>query len=222
MNRPKHLALSAVVPGIVCVLALAGVACGEDRMPPSYRGTPLGVEGHWHVGDGNIFNPLNVHIYNRQNPDPSESVTPIPPTITEEGPIYTILFPNWIDQEPLKLGRIQLYWASSDPTVVPVLDPLLFPGVGITGFEGTAPLPGVVVDQGPIAGGTYTGYFFDFMIRPNPDYEQIRLAFLSGTGGPTTVQLQEVDIDTVSIPEPASVSLLLCTTGLLGLSRKRR
>lgn len=203
---------------IALVVAVAGVARADDLAPPAYRGMPLGVEGHWHVGDGTTFNPLNVHIYNRVTPDPREMISPIPPTITQDGPIYTIIFPDWVDNQPLKLGRIQLYWVSSDPTLFPVMDPALFPGTGITGFEGTDSNPGVVVDQSPVA-GSIPGYYFDFIIRPNPDHEQISFTFFSGaTGGLSTAQLQEVDIDTVSIPEPVMISWL----GLGGLIAFRR
>ena len=109
--------------GLATVIAMAGMSRADDLLPPPYRGSPLGVEGHWDVGDGQTFHPDKVHVYNRQIPNPNETVWPVPPTIVSDGVNYLVTFPNWVDNEPLKLGRIQLYWVSRDSSMLPVMDP---------------------------------------------------------------------------------------------------
>ncbi|HWB53904.1 MAG TPA: hypothetical protein VG722_06915 [Tepidisphaeraceae bacterium] len=212
-------ALKLVAWGLLMAIPITGVARADDLAPPSYRGMPLGVEGHWDTGDGTTFQASKVHVYNRIVPNPNESVWPAPPTITtSDGATYVVTFPDWVDNEPLKLGRIQLYWITSDPSIFPSMNPSAFPGDGVIGFDGGNTNPGVVFDPVPITGGIY-GAYFDFQIRPNPNFETITFTFFGATGGPVPVQLQEVDIDTVSIPEPASAAIGLAALPLL---RRRR
>ena len=187
------------------VALCATVARADNLNPPSWHGTPLGVEGHW--TQPNPFNQWTVLSYNRPVPDPSEFFNlTVTPSIVQNGNAYTVNFPNWIDLEPLKIGRIQIYWLN--PTSTP-------PGINsITGFEGITPVPGFTTGGGAIGGlplGT-NGYFYDFFIQPNPDWEQILFTLPDGS------TLSQLDINTMSIPEPASLALL-AGAGLVLLRR---
>lgn len=89
-------------------------------------------------------------------------------------------------------------------------------GVDSTGFEGSTPVPGLVTFASTPLVFTQPdgGYqYFDLEYRPNPDYETITVQVADGA------QLVQVMIDSVSVPEPATIGLL--AFGTLAMLRKR-
>jgi len=209
--------LRGVLSAIAITAAWAGVVGADDLDPPPFRGTPLGIEAHWTPSGG-----WNTQVYGQETP--GATVNPLPPSMIQElaeptdnapygdgSPIYTITIPNWIDEEPLKIGRIQLTWlgpSSSEPVLM-----------GITGLDGSGPVTGVVTGHPSIVPHVFTqpdggATYWDFMIQPNPDMEQFAFNLPAGS------DLVQIDVDTASIPEPAAFSLM-ATLGTM-LIRPRR
>ena len=114
----------------------------------------------------------------------------------------TIDLPNFIDPLPLKLMRIQMRFGS----------PVSGDSLSIS-VSASDPLP---TDDLIVGGslGDSSWHYIDVEIRPNPDSEQI---IIYGGSGPS---LYEVEIDTVSLPEPATLGLVLM--GGLAILRRRR
>lgn len=215
--------------GVRCVLLMAlflpvawvGVVVADDLDEPDFRGTPYGIEAHWTPSSD-----WNVQVYGRPggNP-PGVEVNPTEPSLDERpaqeidlapygvgSTIYTITIPNWIDDEPLKIGRIQLSWLgaiTSEPSLLGIL--------GTDGTFGTS--PGVVTFHPPTAPHIFTqpdggATYWDFTIEPNPDLEEFHFNL------PATSQLVQIDVDTASIPEPATLCLLIAAAACLLLRRR--
>ncbi len=124
----------------------------------------------------------------------------------------SIPYPNWLDQEPIKYLHFQTLWSS---------------------LAGLAGAPNFTIDSidsanGPIlslippvqtfdylqANGQYN-HVEDWQIIPNPNWENIVLHVPQGTS------IDEVVIDTISIPEPAAGLLFLAALPLF-IRRRRR
>jgi len=132
---------------------------------------------------------------------------------TGDGGVIIIEFDNIVDDEPLKKLRIRI-------TGVNPLDaenPIPNDGVTVEAADQDAPVvtaerisSGFVQDE---EGGFSWGQ--DWELRPNPDFEVINLPIEPG------VIIEQIVADAISIPEPATVAMLL-PAGLLMLHRKRR
>ncbi|MEX2169188.1 MAG: PEP-CTERM sorting domain-containing protein [Pirellulales bacterium] len=120
----------------------------------------------------------------------------------------TLWIPNWIDNELLKLLRIQFTYDGLPPEI---LGPIL-------GGFGTDPLntvPGTPV--GPPVFVDNRHYYQDWRIVPNPHWDRIGLLVPVGT------RLDEIVVDTISftIPEPSSALLMaLALVGILAWHRR--
>jgi hypothetical protein len=124
--------------------------------------------------------------------------------------------PNWIDQEPIKFLRLQVTWLGN---------PTGEPGSSVSAHfvtSGTSPneavetaLPRVGMTL-PSSGANY--FYEDWIIQPNPFWEQLVLTVPPGT------EIDQVVIDSISIPEPGSFAL--ATFGGLGalawIARRKR
>jgi len=127
--------------------------------------------------------------------------------------------PNWVDEMPLKLMRVQTHF------ITPSIETLVA-GVGnLQAFEGPDPVLDISelsttlfpIDVLPDTGsGTpVVGVLVqDFAMMPNPDWEYLEIYVPEGTA------VGQVVIDTVSIPEPATL-LLLAVGSLTTLLRRR-
>ena len=114
--------------------------------------------------------------------------------------------PNWIDVEPLKLIHVQIAFDSPGGTGHPMVS-------GVWGFDPTVGNVNGTQDQGVSTGPNFR--YEDWRIVPNPDWEWVILDV------PPYAVIDQVVIDTISIPEPGTLSLLsLC--GLALLRRWRR
>jgi hypothetical protein len=62
-----------------------------------------------------------------------------------------------------------------------------------------------------------TFHYFDFVIYPNPDWENI---FIANQADPAFNPPSFIEIDTISIPEPATLGLLGLISGGIYFSRR--
>lgn len=121
---------------------------------------------------------------------------------------YNFRIPNFIDELPLKLLRLHLTWIG---TTQP---PLSVSGIG---YDGGVPYPhtGLSASNPLVFTQPDGGYqYFDLKFEPNPDFESLFVHL-----APDALLVQAV-VDSISIPEPASLALL--GAGVLTLLARRR
>ncbi|GAB4519507.1 MAG: hypothetical protein Tsb0013_23340 [Phycisphaerales bacterium] len=213
---------TAIVIAAAGTLALPAFA--DDFAPPDYRGAPRSVMVEWEF----LTKPASVDIF----PDTFNAVggggsmlfmgfqtkaeldstgswmwTPgdgdggLTPSIPGQGATIAFKIQNWIDIEPEKLLRIQI---TSQGDLRPIV-------LGTTGFIGDKQV------EGEFVGGKLVDdmrFFEDWIIVPNPWWELVEVAVPFGT------TLDQVVIDTVSIPSPGAFALL-GVAGVVGLRRRR-
>jgi hypothetical protein len=173
------------------MLLIAGTA-GAGIFDPGYRGDDNSVHAvfHWTgIPGGEWF----MEIF-----ETGESIYPLdsmPPWAFDDGMSTFIDLPNFIDELPTKLMRIQLYFDG----------PVLAEDIFIEAFT----LDPVLVFAYPVGGseGVSHEHFLDFEIHPNPAFEHITI-FGNPLGNVMPGNLLMIEIDTVSVPEPATMCLL--------------
>ncbi|MEX2317924.1 MAG: hypothetical protein WD669_12275 [Pirellulales bacterium] len=239
-----NAALTSTFLFAVCLFTMPALA--DDLHPPAYRGLTRSTSAEWDFlsapPDNNIqpdgtsvplvigdAAPLLDAAFNN-DPHPSGSRFGggsvnwsamsnggylAGPNTSDQGLVFNV--PNWIDQEPLKLLRVQITYQGPAPTT---------DVIGSLGVPGTT--AGVVAQQVahvPDTAGLPTGlppgtnYFYDdWTIRPNPDWEQVVVYMSEGTF------VDQVVIDTISfVPEPSSFALAwLGLFGFVALGRRVR
>ncbi|WP_186804715.1 PEP-CTERM sorting domain-containing protein [Limihaloglobus sulfuriphilus] len=188
----------SIVSAVLLIVFLTNAAMADDLNAPDYRGDPLSVNVHY-TGEASSGFVSLVNFSSVDDTDPSTFLYDIFPSeiISGENGRYIFEVPNFVDEMPIKYLRIQLTWQN-------VTTPPL--GVNSEGVEGTSPVPGVVTfASNPLVFTQPDGgyQYFDLEYRPNPDYETISVQLAQDA-----VLVQAV-IDSVSVPEPASLGLLL-------------
>jgi hypothetical protein len=185
---------------IVAVLAFASSSLlADDLTPPPWRGSPLSVWAEWQLIPGSTA--LQVLPWTAiDDADPATTLSPIPitalvqPTTANE---YDFRVPNWIDNEPIKFMRLQLTWEGTAQLPMSVLS---------QAYDGANIISGsVAFVSTPVLAPNGVGYYqyYDIEFKPNPDFEDIRVAL------PPDGHLTQVVIDTVStVPEPATMAIL--------------
>lgn len=215
---------------LLVMISLVTPAMADDLFPPDYRGLPLSYQAEWDqftngtfgtgiytdyensVDDTDPATNLHTGFSTHLDFDPTPGWTLIPaqgggfynPTANAT---FVANVVNWIDWEPLKELRVQVTYTDGGfgaPAITAVL-----------GYD--VPTGGPYVGSW-VGGGTGFGpqgqyYFEDWIIVPNPDWEQIQFSLPMGT------IVEQLVIDSVS-PEPASIGLL--ALGGLALLRRRR
>jgi hypothetical protein len=193
---------------LATALLLGNTAATQaDPYVPDYRGDPnsvhvsFGWQGDWQMA---TFETVET-IY---------PLDPLPPAAWYEGP-YTVVIelPNFVDPLPVKHMRIQMYFHE------------LVLGEAIELWDVLA-MDGPLTADWSIVGGSGPGlashHYIDVDIFPNPDTEVITIGF-NPEIGPSYVPdyLHTIEIDTVSVPEPMTMSLM-ALGGLAILRRRRR
>ena len=186
---------------ILCITLLtAGVASANSiggPFDPAYR---YGENSVFAVFENGFpgFEPTEWHVALFE---PGPSIYPLSqqqPEVFGDENIIDILLPNFIDELPMKMMRIQMLFDA------PVNAEDIF--VIVDGFDSVA---GTV--PGNLVGGSFGSHdvwhYMDFEIFPNPDEERIFIEHFFPE------RLMTVIVDTVSIPEPASLGLLGLVTG---------
>ncbi|MFG0244264.1 MAG: MYXO-CTERM sorting domain-containing protein [Phycisphaerales bacterium JB054] len=213
----RQITIAAMIAaGLATTPALA-----DDFAPPGYRGDPLSVQAEWEFsrpfdsvdifpeffnavgGQGTLFDGFTTKAELSSTSewlwvdgDGDGGITPTNP----DGALLSFKVQNWIDLEIEKLLRIQVTHQGAPPNIV-----------GMTGFVGNDPFDGVFV------GGAFVDdehFYEDWSIAPNPWWEFIEVIVPFGT------VLDEVVIDTVSLPTPGTASLA-ALAGLVALRRRR-
>lgn len=201
--------------GVVLVLSVmlglsATPSHGDDLNPPPYRGQPLSVYTHWSADASGLLS-LDQFSWVDDN-DPSTYLSSIPPSVFMDpaNGTYDFRIPNFVDDLPIKYLRIQLTWTGTTQPPLSLVS---------TGFDGTNLVPGVVTSASTPLVFTQPdgGYqYFDLEYRPNPDYELIHIQL------PADAFLVQVVTDSIStVPEPATLGLLMCGCAIAVLRRRR-
>ena len=215
---------------LLVVLVFAGSALADDFAPPAFRGDPLSYQAEWDmflngtfatgiytdfensVDDTDPATTLHNVFFTHLDFDATPGWALVPP---QGGGFHNPTAPatfvanvvNWIDLLPEKLLRIQITFTDALGNGAPA----------ITGIDGAGPVSGgdphvsgllnsVPVDPNHL--------YEDWFILPNPDWEQIQFDLPMGT------VVEQLVIDTVSIPEPITMALM--SLGGLALLRRRK
>lgn len=218
MTHQSTIALASAA----LLAASTATAYADDFAPPPYRGGPLSVQAEWDFstpftsvdifpeffnavgGSGTLFDGFMTKAELSSTSDwrwvPGDGDGGITPT-DPGGGVLAFKVQNWIDLEIEKLLRIQVTHQGAPPNII-----------GMTGFFGTQESDGVFLD------GEFVDdqrFYEDWSIRPNPWWEIIEVSVPFGT------VLDQVVIDTISIPAPGVAPLFALAVAVPSLRRRR-
>lgn len=201
MRSSTAVLLSATIVAMGTNLASAG------PFDPAYRGDANSIHAifDW-VASATDWEVSVFETGPSQFPlDPTE------PAASDDGTDTSIILPNFIDPLPLKQMRIQMFFDG------PVSGDLI--GLEVFAFDPEDAIVNFVGGSGPVDSNVH---FIDIEIVPNPDWEQI-IIFGNTGGNVIPGNLLTIEIDTVSIPEPSTLTLAVLTLfGLVGYGRRLR
>jgi len=204
---PKFLG-AALGLALVAGWLAASPAAADDLFPPPWRGQPNTTFGLWEFYTPNPsplpdeghypFGPPSMAIYPgvgqvwQSEWNGRTGVWPL------SGEIW-LGIPNSPIQRPWKDIHIQLTWGPQAPGNTPIV-------------MSTQPIsvPGTLVQTTPLGSGWFHSVY-TIRLEPNPSWEQILI-----TGG---IDVDELVVDTICIPEPATLGLL--GLGLVAIWRRR-
>ncbi len=211
---------------LLFTIGACNVAMADDFYPATYRGGPLSVESHWDftqppvdyylippdtfnavggAGGETLYDGFPTHLSTSTIDwqwivDPTNQLDGgITPT-SGNGDMIALELQNWIDHMPYKNIRLQItsWWLDGrieQPNLLPFTvyaDPINNWALLDYGY--------VPKGQGLDPAKDYS--WFDIIISPNPDWETI------GFSVPNGMVIDEIDIDTISIPEPMTIGLV--------------
>ncbi len=226
MKRIGMFLIAAMALGVIPAMA-------DNFAPPDYVGDPLSYHAEWEFANGPLptgeiypdsesnGGPKNGEfLYDRFDThiDPDGSDWSWDPADGDGGMVNTnrnasfaINTINWVDEEPDKSLRIQVTYIGQAPTVTGAngyqFDPYHGGPTNTTDFGFFQADATVDVDQSHL--------YNDIAMQPNPDWEQIVVNVPQGT------VIDEVVVDSISIPEPSVLVLVLAVGGGLAFVRRR-
>lgn len=213
---------------LLTLVVITPAAFADDWNPPSYRGPSyrgeeLSVHATWNDLNWKSGEISQQPIF--RFPDSMESVEgsngrfneDVPPAFVHLfGQSMSLGLSNFIDQEPLKKARIQLAGSWDKQPWWPTDENWGISGDPVEDWQ----VSGFAVN---FSGNADSGLFqasTDFEIWPNPDWEVFSLSDI-----PAGVSIDQIVVDTISIPEPSTLTLAGLGTLLMGvyvLRRRRR
>lgn len=218
--------------GLLCV-GVIFVVCASvfamptyiDGAPPLWRGAVGSTVQGWEFGT-NDKTPDADLLYNPYG-TPELEVSPTRPGyqalwggyegVWHLSGVVNVVIPNNLDLNEYKIVQVQIVWASEDGTSVPCVDVFAW----LDGVDGA--LEAAVIDYAPIvtqlgptgvagAGEYWYHSVYTFRVEPNPVIELVTIG--------SAVWIDGVVIDTICIPEPATVCLM--GVAALAFLRKQR
>ena len=213
---------------VICLVFLAGAVSAvraDDIYPPSWRGDEGSTYQQWEFLTGDTT-PSPDYL---QNPYGQPALTVYPthpywvtwggrPGVWQLSGAIEVEIPNNPVENDYKLLQIQMTWAASFP--VPI-EPFVFieaedingqPLSSIDLLSETDVILGPTNELGAGEFWHHTTYLY--LILPNPIIETV---YISGS-----ILVDELVIDTICIPEPATLGLLGLGGVSLIISRRRR
>jgi len=217
----RRTTLSLVLLSATC-LALAPTAASADDFapPPWFRGLPSAITAEWEfmapANPAGPDGPLTNVFAKGTGGSPTDAVITGAAGLGwgigdgdggwffPDGGDILFTVDNYVDVEPVKHIWMQV---THTPGLLLGLDPLA--GINFASTGSTASPPSMI----PF-GPTHTVFVWDMF--PNPPWETFRL-LVSGTG-----EIDQVVVDTISIPEPST--FVMCGIGIVavGLVARRR
>jgi hypothetical protein len=205
---------------------IASWALADDFAPPAWRGGVLSTTQGWEfltsqdplqpddpnvplvIGDGGGV-PLAQTGAMQWVPHDGDGGL-----VSAAGGLVGLYIPNWIDFKPYKRMWVQITYVGTAAT-----PPILFQFVAQDNVVNTVTVvpdaPTIYPLDPPHVDSGRFGLTQGFTLYPNPDWERFEVIV------PVGVVLDQIVVDTISVPEPASWVLAICGGSALAVARRR-
>ena len=207
---------TVITTGLLLAFLLASPALADDLNPAQWRGQPGTTFQQWE-----FLTPNNVPAPDLvDNPNGEVSAQVWPGTGQSWWDIWggrdgvwplsgamELYIPNVPVPNEYKEIWLQLTWAKQAFASQPIISTTPVGTVDLIGEVDIGP-----TNEPPPAGENWWHSTYKIRIYPNPDFETIRID--------GTVMVDEVVVDTICIPEPATLGLLVLS--VLPLLRRRK
>ncbi len=200
--RTLSLVIVILAIGIVSTVTAPARAI-TPSYDPNYRGDPNSVHAVFDWAGSTA--PWTLTTF--ETGQSAYPLADVQASATDDGLDTTIELPNFIDPLSTKLMRIQLSFDG------PVAGDLL--SVEVEAFDPETTIVNILGGSS----GLDLVHYIDVEIFPNPDWERI-IIFGNDVANIVPGNLLAVEIDTVSLPEPATLGVL--TLGLISTLLKRK